>query len=59
MTLLGKSGKEGGFQRFWAVYDYDYNLKIDVGILDFVGGSKLFDGFKKECILFTDLIYSF
>ena len=59
VTLLGKSGNEGGFQRLWAVYDYDDNLKIDVGILDFTGGSKLFEGFKKERILFTDLVYSF
>ena len=59
VTLFGKRGNEGGFQRLWAVYDYDDNLKIDVGILDFVGGSKLFEGFAKERILFTDIVFSF
>ncbi len=59
ISLFGKSGDEGGFQRLWAVYDYNDDIKIDAGILDFVGGSKLFDGFKKERIIFADVIYSF
>jgi len=59
VSLFGKGADEGGFQRLWAVYDIDDNLKVDAGVLDFLGGSKLFDVFKKERIVFTDLIYSF
>lgn len=59
ISLYGKSGDEGGYQRLWAVYDIDDRFKADAGILDFIGGSKLFDLFKKERTVFVDLSYSF
>ncbi|MCB4759067.1 MAG: DUF1302 domain-containing protein [Sulfurovum sp.] len=59
ITLFGKKGNEGGFQRLWATYDIDDHFKMDVGILDFIGGDILFDHFKQERIVFGNIIYNF
>ncbi len=59
ISLFGASGKEGGFQRLWATYDINDNLKATAGVVDYIGGSRFFDRIKDADMLFMELKYSF
>ncbi len=59
ISLFGKKLDEGGFQRLWAVYDIDDNLKATVGVVDYIGGSPFFDATKDADLFFMELKYTF
>jgi len=59
ISLFGKRVDEGGFQRAWIEYDVTDDWKLSAGAVDYIGGSKLFDHFKDDDLLFADMTYSF
>jgi hypothetical protein len=59
ITLLGSSADEGGFQRLWFKYDLNDAVSTNVGIIDYIGGSKLFDMVEKNDLVYMDISYSF
>ena len=59
ISLFGKDLDEGGFQRAWVKYDISDGLYANFGLVDYIGGSKLFDRVKNSDMLFTDISYSF
>ena len=59
ISLFGAKGDEGGFQRFWGEYEINDRLKATIGIIDYIGGSALFDTLKRDDMLFTEITYSF
>ena len=59
ISLYGKKLNEGGFQRLWVKYDIADAVALNVGVVDYIGGSILFDSIKKNDMLFADISYSF
>jgi hypothetical protein len=59
ISLYGKKLDEGGFQRLWVKYELAEGLNLNVGVVDYMGGSKLFDSIKDNDMLFADISYSF
>ncbi len=60
VSLFGKDGNDGGFQRLWANYDINDALAANIGIVAYLGGDKpLLDALSKNDRLFVDLKYSF
>jgi len=59
ISLYGKKLNEGGFQRAWIKYDLQDALSVNVGVVDYIGGSALFDSIKKNDMVFADISYSF
>jgi len=59
ISLYGKKFNEGGFQRLWVKYDLADAVALNVGVVDYIGGSTLFDSIKKNDMLFADISYSF
>ena len=59
ISLYGKKLNEGGFQRVCVKYDLADALSVNVGVVDYIGGSILFDSIKKNDMVFSDISYSF
>jgi hypothetical protein len=59
ISLYGKALDEGGFQRAWVKYELAQGVNFNVGLVDYIGGSVLFDSIKKNDMIFTDISYSF
>ena len=59
ISLFGSSASDGGFQRAWADYDFDDDLQISGGVVDYIGGSKYFDKIKNSDMVFVEMKYSF
>ncbi len=59
ISLFGKKLDEGGFQRGWVEYDIADALSMNVGVVDYIGGSVLFDTVKGSDMIFVDVSYSF
>jgi len=59
ISLFGKKLNEGGFQRAWIKYDIADAISANVGVVDYIGGSKLFDSIKDNDMVFADISYSF
>ena len=59
ISLFGKELDEGGFQRAWIKYDISDDIYANIGLVDYIGGSKLFDRVKDSDMIFTDISYSF
>ena len=59
ISLFGKRLDEGGFQRLWVDYDIDDSWQASVGMVDYIGGSPLFDSIKDADMLFAEIRYSF
>ena len=59
ISLYGKKLDEGGFQRLWVKYELAEGLNLNAGLVDYIGGSTLFDSIKENDMLFTDISYSF
>ncbi len=59
ISLFGKGLDEGGFQRVWAKYDIADGIFANMGYVDYIGGSKLFDSVKDNDMAFVDVTYSF
>ncbi len=59
ISLYGEKLNEGGFQRAWVKYEVMDGVNMNVGVVDYIGGSTLFDSIKKNDMLFADISYSF
>ncbi len=59
ISLFGKKLDEGGFQRAWIKYDISDGIYANFGLVDYIGGSKLFNKVKDSDMLFTDINYNF
>ena len=58
-TRYGLGLEKGGFQRAWLKYDVADAINTEVGIVDYFGGTPLFDEVKDEVLFFMDISYSF
>jgi hypothetical protein len=59
ISLYGKKLDEGGFQRAWVKYELGEGINMNFGVVDYIGGSKLFDSIKDNDMVFVDISYSF
>jgi len=59
LSLFGASANKGGFQRAWLKYDIADGIYTNVGIVDYIGGSRRFDAVKNNDMFFADVTYSF
>ncbi|MCF6244465.1 MAG: DUF1302 domain-containing protein [Sulfurovum sp.] len=59
ISLYGKKLDEGGFQRAWVKYELAEGVNTNFGVVDYIGGSTLFDSIKKNDMVFVDISYSF
>ena len=59
ISLYGKKLDEGGFQRAWVKYELGEGVYTNFGVVDYIGGSRLFDSIKKNDMAFVDISYSF
>ena len=59
ISLYGKKLDEGGFQRAWVKYDISDGVNANVGVVDYIGGSKRFDMVHNSDMVFADVSYSF
>lgn len=59
ISLYGSKIDEGGFQRAWVKYDIADAISTNIGVVDYIGGSKLFNTIKNSDMIFADISYSF
>ena len=59
ISLYGEKLNEGGFQRAWVKYELMDGVNMNVGVVDYIGGSVLFDAIKDDDMVFADISYSF
>ncbi|PTB88168.1 hypothetical protein C9925_00145 [cyanobacterium G8-9] len=59
ISLYGEKLDEGGYQRAWIKYELMDGININTGIVDYIGGSVLFDALKDDDMIFADISYSF
>ncbi|WP_309496886.1 DUF1302 family protein [Sulfurovum sp.] len=59
ISLYGEKLDEGGFQRAWLKYELADGINANVGVVDYIGGSVLFDAFKDNDMVFADISYNF
>ena len=59
ISLFGEKLDEGGFQRAWVKYELSDGVNMNIGVVDYIGGSVVFDTVKDNDMIFTDISYSF
>lgn len=59
ISLYGKSLDEGGFQRLWFKYKISDGINANFGVVDYIGGSKIFDNIEDNDMVYADISYSF
>jgi len=59
ISLFGENADKGGFQRAWVKYDIADGIFANVGLVDYIGGSKRFDAVSNNDMAFMDITYSF
>jgi hypothetical protein len=59
ISLFGKGLDEGGFQRAWLKYDIADGIYTNLGVVDYMGGSRRFDTVADNDMAFMDVTYSF
>lgn len=59
ISLFGKQFDKGGFQRAWLKYDIMDAVYLNVGLVDYIGGSARFDTVSDNDMAFMDITYSF
>jgi len=59
ISLFGSKLDEGGFQRAWVKYDIADGIYANVGVVDYIGGSRRFDAVSNNDMAFMDVTYSF
>ena len=59
ISLNGKKLDEGGFQRAWVKYELGEGINTNIGVVDYIGGSLVFDKIKDNDMVFADISYSF
>ena len=59
ISLYGEQLDEGGFQRAWVKYELGDGINMNAGLVDYIGGSVVFDAIKDNDMVFVDISYSF
>lgn len=59
LSMYGKDLDEGGYQRGWINYDLADAINTEFGLVDYFGGSPLFDLVEDQLVIFMDISYSF
>jgi len=59
ISLYGEKLDEGGFQRAWIKYEVMDAVNLNVGVVDYIGGSVVFDAIRASDFVFADISYSF
>lgn len=59
ISLFGSKLNEGGFQRVWFKYDISDGIYANIGVVDYIGGSKKFDSVSDNDMAFIDINYNF
>lgn len=59
ISLNGEKLDEGGFQRAWIKYELGEGINTNIGVVDYIGGSLLFDKVKDNDMAYVDISYSF
>lgn len=59
LSLNGEKLDEGGFQRAWIKYELGEGINTNFGVVDYIGGSLIFDEIKDNDMVFVDISYSF
>ncbi len=59
VSMFGKNFDEGGFQRAWMDYEVADGINTEIGIVDYFGGTPLFDLVQDQMVLFMDMSYHF
>ncbi|MEN8304577.1 MAG: DUF1302 domain-containing protein, partial [Campylobacterota bacterium] len=59
ISLFGETLDAGGFHRAWFKYEIADGINANVGVVDYIGGSVLFDSIKDNDMVFADISYSF
>ena len=59
ISLYGEKLDEGGFQRAWVKYELGEGINTNIGIVDYIGGTLLFDAIKDNDMFFADISYNF
>jgi hypothetical protein len=59
ISLFGEKLDEGGYQRLWFTYDLSDSMSLGAGVVDYIGGSVLFDAIEDNDRVFADITYSF
>jgi len=59
LNLYGEKIDEGGYHRAWIDYEIEDAINTSFGVLDFMGGSPLFELVKDQVVVFMDISYSF
>ncbi len=59
ISLFGEKLDAGGFQRAWVKYELSDGINMNMGVVDYIGGSPLFDTVQDSDMIFADISYSF
>ena len=59
IALFGEKLDKGGFQRAWVKYDIADGISANVGLVDYIAGSPIFDAIDDNDMIFVDIMYSF
>lgn len=59
ISLYGKKLDEGGFQRFWGEYELSEDVHVTAGVVDYIGGSVIFDTIHDSDKIFMEVSYNF
>jgi hypothetical protein len=59
LSLYGEKLNEGGFQRAWIKYELGEGVNTNMGVVDYIAGSIVFDEMKDNDMVFADISYSF
>ena len=59
ISMYGKQLDEGGYQRAWLDYDVADAINAEFGVVDYFGGTPLFDLVKDQVVVFMDMSYNF
>jgi hypothetical protein len=59
-VFTAKNKVNGGFSRLWLNYDLTDNIEYNIGVIDYIGGEKLFlDAISNNDKVFADISYHF
>ena len=59
VSMFGKEVDEGGYQRGWIEYDVADSINSEFGVVDYFGGTPLFDLVADQYVVFMDMSYNF
>lgn len=60
LSMFGSHWEDGGFARIWLEYDIMDAVSMNFGVVDYIGGDKVYmDSIKDNDRIFADITYSF